>query len=286
MNFLESFQEILLGAFFDDSPALYIAHVLVILNRLQPRYYSISSSNKVDDKVVSISVGVLNEKTSMGVPIEGVCSNYLAKLRGGIDRASIRVAKSTFRLPSDVNAPIIMVGAGTGLAPMIGFLQEKALDAEKGVKSGPIHLFFGCRTENDFIYKDLIGRYEKQGLLKLHLALSRSKQSPKSYVQDKIKEMGKELAELILQSDTHYYVCGDARMADACYEECLGLVRRHGTMSRVSAASRLRKMRISGRWQTDVWGIVSHFETAKKDVMKNKRTAAKLWMSHFGNGEV
>ena len=285
VDFLERFEEVLLGNFFDATPTIGLADVLTILNRLQPRYYSISSSNRADPSKVTISVGVLNVKTSKGVKIAGVCSNYLSALEGGTSHADIAVHKSTFRLPQKKDAPIIMVGAGTGLAPMIGFLQEKALDVENGLKIGPIHLFFGCRVEDDFIYEDLIRDLETKGLIQVHLALSRSKNVPKKYVQHKIQDVGEEMAQLLVDEDTHYYVCGDARMADACYEACLGLLRTHKVMSRVSAVAHLKKMRLKGHWQSDVWGILSHFETAKKDVMKNKRMAAKLWMSHFNTDD-
>jgi sulfite reductase alpha subunit-like flavoprotein/nitric oxide synthase oxygenase domain/subunit len=281
VDFFESFKDVLLDNFFGNRPVVRMAEILVILNRLQPRYYSISSSEKVNAKEVTITVGVLNIETSEGVKMNGVSSNYLASLQAGTDRAIVAVHKSSFRLPADPKAPILMVGAGTGLSPMMGFLESKALEKKNGMKSGPIHLFFGCRTEKDFIYEDLIRGFEKDGLVDVHLALSRSLKTPKKYVQDTIHDMGKEIANFLLREDAHYYVCGDARMADACYEVCVSLLREHAVMSRVAAANYLKHMRMEWRWQTDVWGIVSHFEDAKKDIMKSKRMAAKLWMSHF-----
>jgi len=175
-----------------------------------------------------------------------------------------------------------MVGAGTGLLPMMGFLEDKALDKKNGKPVGEIHLFFGCRTEKYFIYEDRVRDLEKDGLIKWHLALSRStKVTPREYVQDKISDLGNEIADLLLRDDTHYYVCGDARMADACYEVCVGLLRKHAVMSRVSTAQHLKKMRLESCWQTDVWGIVSHFEDAKKDIIKKRQSVSKLWMSQF-----
>mmetsp|Transcript_1755 Transcript_1755/g.3894 ORF Transcript_1755/g.3894 Transcript_1755/m.3894 type:complete len:1532 (+) Transcript_1755:163-4758(+) len=280
VDFLETFKDCLLEPFFDDTPILSMAELLCILTRLQPRYYSISSSNKVSPDEITITVGVLRVETSKGVTIDGVCSNYLASLKEGVDGAVVAVHKSSFRLPKDPQAPIMMVGAGTGLSPMMGFLDEKALAKKNGAAGGIIHLFFGCRTIQDFIYKEKIEEYEKGGLLVLHHALSRSS-GPKTYVQNKIKEMGKEAADLLLRKDTHYYVCGDARMAKECYESCIDVLRKHAVMSRVTAARHLKQMEAQGRWQTDVWGIVSDYENAKKQVMESKRKAAKLWMQHF-----
>jgi hypothetical protein len=80
-------------------------------------------------------------------------------------------------------------------------------------------------------------------------------------------------------------VCGDARMADSCFEACVELLRKHQTMSRVIAVRHLRDMRVEGRWQSDVWGIVSHFEESKKLVTENKKIAAKIWLTHFSDDE-
>lgn len=291
--FLEDFRELFLTDFVATSlglrmstPAVPLAEVLVILPRLQPRYYSISSSSKTGKpKEVTITVGVLKETTSKGVLIEGVCSHYLQGLTAGSDRAKISVSTSSFRLPEDQGAPIMMVGTGTGLAPMMGFLDDKNMaQKESKDKVGPIHLFFGCRTEYDFIYKEVVNQYEKTKLIELHLALSRSKTVPKKYVQHKIADMGKRACELLQQKDTHYYVCGDARMADECFEACIEVLRKHAVISRVAAVQHLRQMQLEGRWQTDVWGIVSNFEESKKTIEQKKRMKAKLWLSRLASG--
>jgi sulfite reductase alpha subunit-like flavoprotein len=288
VNFLEHFKELFLEDFIAANcghksigPALKLPEILVIMSRLQPRFYSISSSHTSSPDEVSITVGILNTTTSRGVPIEGVCSHYLAGLRPGVDKAKVVVVKSSFRLPMSPDAPLIMVGAGTGLSPMVGFLEDRALDVKNGHDVGEINLFFGCRTEKDFIYEETIRGYERDGMINLHLGLSRSPNTPKKYVQHCIADMGKAASDLLMNEITHYYVCGDARMADSCFEACVELLRKHETMSRVKAVQYLRGMRAEGRWQTDVWGIVSHFEESKKQVTKNKKIAAKIWLTHF-----
>ena len=257
--FLDRFAETQLGRE-GAAPLISLADFLVLAPRLQPRFYSISSSNKISPNQVTITVGILSTMTSKGVPIKGVCSHYLASMKAGVDRARIGIRHSTFRLPNVANyptsAPLIMVGAGTGLAPMMGFLQDRALDKRNGHEIGSIDLFFGCRDESCFIYEREIQQYQNDGLIRLHLALSRSKRAPKTYVQHKIEAMGAAGADLLLRKDTHYYVCGDARMANDCHEACVQLLRKHGRMSRVAAVHVLNKMRMEGRWQTDVWGIV------------------------------
>jgi sulfite reductase alpha subunit-like flavoprotein len=168
-----------------------LADVLSILPRLQPRLYSISSSSVTSPSVVEISVGVVHAHTRDGVHIKGVCSNYLARLNAMHDRARVTIRTSSFRGPKDiVNTPMIMVGAGTGLAPMMGFLQVRYIcmslqlnsvlctlltiphwclllpsqdranaledNQEENKPDGDVdcHLFFGCRSDDERIYRE------------------------------------------------------------------------------------------------------------------------------------
>jgi NADPH-ferrihemoprotein reductase len=150
------------------------------LNKLQPRYYSISSSSMVQKDKISITAVV----ESVRLPgashiVKGVTTNYLLALKqkqngdpspdphgltysitgprnkyDGI-HVPVHVRHSNFKLPSDPAKPIIMVGPGTGVAPFRGFIQERAALAAKGEKVGTTLLFFGCRkSDEDFLYKD------------------------------------------------------------------------------------------------------------------------------------
>lgn len=150
------------------------------LNRIQPRYYSISSSSTLQKDKISVTAVV--ESTSIpGADhvVKGVTTNYLLALKqkqhgdpnpdphgltyalngprnkyDGI-RVPVHVRHSNFKLPSDPSRPVIMVGPGTGVAPFRGFVQERAALADRGEKVGPTVLFFGCRNRNeDFLYKD------------------------------------------------------------------------------------------------------------------------------------
>jgi sulfite reductase alpha subunit-like flavoprotein len=257
VNLLEHFKDLFLEDFIAANfgreaagPALKLPEILVIMSRLQPRIYSISSSHHTSPSEVTITVGVLKAITSQRVLLEGVCSHYLAGLQPGVDRAKVVVVKSSFHLLASHDAPLLMVGAGTGLSPMIGFLEDRAHDVKNGQGVGEINLFFGCRTEKDFIYEETIRGYEQSGMINLYWGLSRSPNTPKKYVQACIADMGKAASDLLMNKNTHYYVCGDARTADSCFEACVELLRKHQTMSRVKKKRRLRDMRVEGRWQT------------------------------------
>jgi sulfite reductase alpha subunit-like flavoprotein len=118
-----------------NSETIPLADILAIYRRLQPRFYSMSSSSITSPTIVEISVVVVHAHTNDGVHIAGVCSNYLARLKPMHDRACISIRASSFRVPDDiVNTSMIMVGAGTGLAPMIGFLEVSVVICMTGIR--------------------------------------------------------------------------------------------------------------------------------------------------------
>lgn len=148
------------------------------LHRLQPRYYSISSSSMVQKGKISITA-IVESVERPGAPhvVKGVTTNYLLALKQrqhgdptpdphGLNYAingprnkwdgvhvPVHVRHSNFKLPSNPSVPVIMVGPGTGVAPFRGFVQERAALARAGEKVGKTVLFFGCRNRNDdFIY--------------------------------------------------------------------------------------------------------------------------------------
>lgn len=244
---------------------LGLAKVLQSMARLQPRYYSISSSSRANSTTVSITVGVVRFVTGTGVSVRGTCSNYLASMKAGESLGKVVVRTSTFRGPTSPTTPTIMVGPGTGLAPMLGFLADRAIDlaqisfsAESNNNNDKpqnnCHLFFGCRTDGDRIYGEEIAQWESDEVLHLHLALSRSKEVPKKYVTDLMKEMGETVHKLLLDPTLCIYICGDAKVANDVSEICLELLRTYGSMTRVRAAQHLRLMKMQKRWQTDLWG--------------------------------
>jgi nitric oxide synthase oxygenase domain/subunit/sulfite reductase alpha subunit-like flavoprotein len=274
---------LLLEALAAQGIALAFEAVLPLLSRLSPRYYSISSSSRMFPHRPHITVGVLHEKTTQNVAIRGICSNYLARVKPG-ERVVVSIRQSTFRAPKDSRAPTILVGPGTGYAPMHGFLQDRALLLEQDQDSlGPCHLFSGCRVARDRIYAQEIDAWARRGnvVSDLHLALSRADPKRRVYVQTLMREMGRDLADLLLNDSTHYYVCGDAKMADACFEACVDVLIAHADMSRVMAVRHIHLMRAAGRWQLDVWGIVESFRESRSEMIKNKNQAARVWLKHF-----
>ncbi len=183
---------------------------LEMMPSLAPRYYSISSSPKKERNVCSITVGIVSGPARSGNgTYRGICSNYVANLdQGNTFRGAIKETKAGFRLPEDASVPVIMIGPGTGLAPFRGFLQEREALKKDGERLGPAMLFFGCRhPDQDFIYRDELEAWDKEGLVDLIVAFSRVDDG-KAYVQDKVREHGARVLDLI-EKGAHVYICGD-----------------------------------------------------------------------------
>ena len=156
----------------------------------------------------------------------------------------------SFRVPAQDDAPMIMVGPGTGLAPFRAFLEERR---ETGA-SGRNWLFFGDQHRaHDFIYENEIGAFSKQGVLnRLDLAFSRD-QKDKIYVQSRMLENGKELYAW-LEDGGYFYVCGDAtRMARDVDTALHDVIAENGAMSADAAVEYVNRLKREKRYLRDVY---------------------------------
>lgn len=221
-----------------------------VLEPLQPRLYSISSSLKANPGRVSLTVDTVRY-TIDGRERSGVASTFLgariapgATLKGYVQKAH------GFALPKDGATPIIMVGPGTGVAPFRAFLQERHATSA----SGPAWLFYGHqRCATDFFYEAELGVLQKAGTLtRLSLAWSRDGDT-KVYVQDRMREEGAELFAW-LEKGAHFYVCGDAkRMAKDVESALTDVVALHGKTSAEDAKAYVAALKKVGRYQADVY---------------------------------
>ena len=226
-----------------------------MLAPLAPRYYSISSSSLVSPRHCSITVGVLSAPARSGRgTFNGVCSNYLRLGESDeIIYAFVRDTGSDFRLPTDPARPLLMVGAGTGIAPFRGFLQQRAALRDREVGLGPALLLFGCRhPQQDQLYADELREYARTGVARVAPAFSRLPDEPKTYVQDRLLQMGDEVWEL-LEADAVVYICGASVMADGV-RTALGRLHEHKVGQGAEAANAwLDELAGAGRYLVDVW---------------------------------
>ncbi|KAI5920191.1 NADPH-cytochrome P450 reductase [Camillea tinctor] len=250
------------------------------LTKLQPRYYSISSSSVVQPKKISITAVVETQVIpGRADPFKGVATNYLLALKqkqngdpnpepfgltyeltgprnkyDGV-HVPVHVRHSNFKLPSDPSKPIIMIGPGTGVAPFRGFVQERAHQAKSGENVGRTLLFFGCRKrEEDFVYESEWEEYKKSLGDNFELITAFSREGPnKVYVQHRLKEKAQEVNEL-LQKKAYLYVCGDAaNMAREVNAVLAQIIAEQRGIPETKAEEIVKNMRASNQYQEDVW---------------------------------
>jgi cytochrome P450/NADPH-cytochrome P450 reductase len=150
---------------------------LEMLPAMRIRQYSISSSPLWNPQHATLTISVLQAPAISGKeePFMGVASNYLDNLKPG-DRVQMAIRQSVaFHLPADPATPVVMFCAGSGLAPMRGFIQERVLQKQGGRDVGKLLLFFGCRSpKDDYLYSDTdIAEWTTSGVLDIRPAFSR-----------------------------------------------------------------------------------------------------------------
>nr|WP_260227644.1 molybdopterin-dependent oxidoreductase [Streptomyces sp. Je 1-79] len=221
-----------------------------VLKRLQPRLYSISSSPLTDPHQVSLTVSVVRYENLHGRPRKGVCSPFLADAAPDAAVPVFVQHSAHFRPPADPGTPMVMVGPGTGVAPFVGFLEERRARGHRG----PNWLFFGEQHRaTDFFYEDELTALLAEGTLtRLDTAFSRD-QRAKVYVQDRMREQGPQLWSW-LQDGAHFYVCGDAaRMAKDVDQALRDIAAAHGGLDEEGAALYVKQLAADKRYVRDVY---------------------------------
>jgi sulfite reductase (NADPH) flavoprotein alpha-component len=221
-----------------------------MLRKLQPRLYSIASSQLAHEDEVHLLVG-LTRYRSYGRTRTGVCSGYLCERLGEDEPLRVYLSPNPgFRLPQNPDARVIMIGPGTGVAPFRAFVEERAALGTRGRN----WLFFGEQHfATDFLYQVEWQRWFKSGVLsRLDLAFSRD-QPEKIYVQQRMRENGRDLYAW-LQDGAHVYVCGDAgAMATGVEEALVAIVSQEGGKDRDAALEYIEGLRTTKRYQRDVY---------------------------------
>ncbi|PES61577.1 NADPH--cytochrome reductase [Bacillus cereus] len=232
------------------------SNFIELLPALRPRYYSISSSPRVNDQKLSITVGVVEDNAWSGNgKYRGITSTYLAQLKEGDSiTCLISNSQSGFELPKNPKTPIIMVGPGTGIAPFRGFLQARKSMKNNGESLGEAHLYFGCRSpKEDYLYQEELEKTQKEGIVALHTAFSRMKDQPKIYVQHLITQDAEKLINLLNQG-AHLYICGDGRKMAPDVENTL--IKCYANIHKVSeqqASVWLQQLEENLYYSKDVW---------------------------------
>ncbi|RAK73716.1 NADPH cytochrome P450 oxidoreductase family protein [Aspergillus fijiensis CBS 313.89] len=262
---------------------LPLSYLVETMSPIQPRYYSISSSSVLSPRKPSITVLVASSPVPENPTeiIHGVTSNYLLALsehyrdaatgahphgltyylpgpsdalEGGQVLAHLR--KSKFKLPRLANCPLIMVAAGTGLAPFRAFIAERRQLQQVGRDVGEMILFFGCRRpDEDFIYREELEALQTalSDHLRIVTAFSRHEETPRQYVQDRVGEHGEDVIRLI-EEGANVYICGRAGMAREVEKTVGQAMRKTKGWSDGEWNDWSKAFKRKGKWQEDVWG--------------------------------
>jgi len=144
-----------------------------------------------------------------------------------------------------------MVGPGTGLAPFMGFIQERITTQA----SGRNILFFGCRNqEKDYLYQKELETWNDSGAIELHTAFSRQDPKRKVYVQDLLSENSTTIYELLSKQKAHFYICGDGTsMCSGVLNTLKNIFVKEGGMDETKALQCLEGLEKEKRLSKDVW---------------------------------
>lgn len=232
------------------APGIDGARFVAGLRPLQPRLYSIASSLAAAPDEAHLTVSTVRYDLH-GIARTGVASGYLSTRMEADATVPVYIQPNDhFHLPDDDDAPILMIGAGTGVAPYRAFMQEREARAARGRS----WLFFGERNfRSDFLYQVEWQELLKNGVLsRIDLAFSRDA-APKTYVQDRLRKQGRDVYAW-LEEGAWLYVCGDAaHMAPDVHAALIDIVAEHGGLDREGAEAYLATLQRDRRYRLDVY---------------------------------
>uniref|UniRef100_A0A646QEM1 Nitric oxide synthase n=1 Tax=Hemiscolopendra marginata TaxID=943146 RepID=A0A646QEM1_9MYRI len=253
--------------------------LLMHLPLLQVRYYSISSSPHATPGEIHVTVGVVKYQTQdgKGSTHYGVCSNYLNNISEQDSVYGFVRKANSFHLPKNKMAPVILIGAGTGIAPFRSFWEERKHEKEiqlkrllpsdithrlkeegKGEIHGPMALYFGCRhSQLDNLYEA-----ERDSLIKTSVlssnktAFSRVEGKTKTYVQHLVAEDAQRIYRNLVIEKGHVYVCGEATMAIDVRKTLFKVIKDCGGLTDSEHAKVLLNIKTENRYHEDIYGVL------------------------------
>lgn len=221
---------------------------------LKPRSYSIASSPLMHPDMIQLCVVQVDWKVESTQEFRiGEATGYMKEQVPGA-QIMCAVRQSAIVLPKDPTDPVIMSGMGTGLSPWRAVIQDRVWQHRQGTEVGPCVLFFGARfVKYEYLYREELEKYVEEGVLQMHTAFSRD-QPRKIYVQHRIVEAGKEVADLMLRRNGHFYVCGSARrVPEDIYAAMKQVIMASEGCSEDEAEATLSNLKMEGRYTVEAW---------------------------------
>jgi len=247
LDLLRTYQDIALG----------IEGLLELCAAIRPRFYSISSTPLDTPHEATLTVGTLDAPAWSGIgQYRGFASSYLMSVPAGdVVLGYIRRPNPVFAPPQDHRLPMVLIGPGTGIAPLRGFLRERAAQQRAGETVGRSLLFFGCRhPDHDWFYREEMQQWSRDGIADLHLAFSSDETHPHRFVQDALRADADAVWETI-EEGAPIYVCGDGRfMAPAVRAALIEICQKKQGLSHEAASAWLESLIQNGLYHQDVFG--------------------------------
>ncbi|CAE8716661.1 unnamed protein product [Polarella glacialis] len=192
-----------------------LEQLLSIVPLIKPRIYSIASDDKYKPDCVEFTVVINQWKTKgTGEMKTGTCTKFIQRAAVGT-KIPCSVICGTFQFPADDTTPMVMVGLGTGIAPIRSFMQDKLYKKKKGIKTGPMVVFYGCRREKEeLLYKEEWEMYKSEGVLTALVGafqFDKPNYPPKMvFVADKMAEQPELISTNLLEKGGYFFMCGPA----------------------------------------------------------------------------
>ncbi|MFE2141516.1 bifunctional cytochrome P450/NADPH--P450 reductase [Streptomyces sp. NPDC059456] len=231
--------------------------LLELLEPLRPRHYSISSSPSAEPGRADLMISLLEapHRDGSGGVFRGVGSSYLHRVRpGDTVLARVQPCREAFRVPHDGRTPVIMIGAGTGLAPFRGAIADRRALLASGAELAPALCYFGCdHPDVDYLHRAELEDADREGAVSMRPAFSLAPEGEVRFVQHRIEAEGEEVWRLT-EAGARIHVCGDgSRMAPGVREAFRQLYVRHGGKDGAAASEWLRGLVADGRYVEDVY---------------------------------
>eukprot|EP01080_Neovahlkampfia_damariscottae_P011101 gene11101-3808_t len=255
IDFLNTFQSC-------DPP---IEHLFHILPAIAPRNYSIANSPLVDKNKIRIAFTVVEKKIKDGIK-KGLCTNWLSKLAFEFMKDptnEIYVSffidpTKDFQLPKKLDCTLIFIAAGSGISPVISFLEHLEKLNPKNID---VYLFHGCRRRKiDFIFNEkLIDLYDKKIITNLNFASSQEEIENdeifkgKFYVQHLIKQKGDEICDAMINKNGHIILCGDGKMSQGVQDSFKEIFQQKMGKTTQEAEEIIKKWKKEKRFQSEIW---------------------------------
>lgn len=226
--------------------------LMSIVTLTKPRLYSIASSPFYAPDKLDLTIVINQWKTKSGQLKTGACTRFIQKVGVGAKIAAAAVV-GTFKFPESDATPMVMVGLGTGIAPIRSFMQDKLYKKKKGIKTGPMVVFYGCRREKEeLFYKDEWAMYKKEGVLsELCGAFQFDTPGKQVFVGDKMGEKPELITENLLKQGGFFYMCGPAVATPSVQKALKDAVSGKGGYGASKAAQWFDKFMEDGRYSEE-----------------------------------